>query len=163
MPVVRQISWSMFIPQLILLAVLVFGSTALLYPNLGIWSPAVGAGIYLIYSYGSRAIVTRSHQQGMQLTRQGLFREAIQKYEQSYTFFSKHNWIDRYRNIIMLTPSVVSYREMALINIAYCYAQLGEGQQAKEAYEHTLREFPDSMMAKSALNLIYSIEQQDIQ
>ncbi|WP_144803871.1 tetratricopeptide repeat protein [Maribacter sp. MAR_2009_72] len=53
----------------------------------------------------------------------------------------------------------MSYREMALANIGYCYSQIGDGKKAKEYYERTLKEFPGSGLAKSALNMMNSVEQ----
>ena len=46
---------------------------------------------------------------------------------------------------------------MALINAAYCYAQVGDGQKAVEFYKKTLHQFPDSEIAKGGLNMIYAL------
>lgn len=144
--------------QFIVLAVFVLGAWVLFGEQMGISALAIGAGAYLAYSFGSRALLTQTHRQGMLLTRQGRYKDAIKKYEQSYAFFSKHAWIDNYRSLVLLTPSAMSYREMALVNTAYCYAKMGKDKQAKEAYERTLREFPNSAMAKATLNLINAAE-----
>ncbi|MPM83965.1 hypothetical protein SDC9_131035 [bioreactor metagenome] len=40
---------------------------------------------------------------------------------------------------------------MALLNTAYCYINKKDGAKAKEIYEQTLLEFPNSMIAKNAL------------
>ena len=45
---------------------------------------------------------------------------------------------------------------MALNNIAFCYGQLGDGEKAKEYYERTLNEFPDSGIARAGLRLLNS-------
>jgi tetratricopeptide (TPR) repeat protein len=157
-PPIRQISWPMVFLELGWLGVLTMGGALLFYDELGIQSFALGAGWFLIHSFGVKALLTQSQRRGMYLTRHGYFEQAIPVYKQSYAFFRKHWWIDRYRALTLLTPSAMSYREMALINIAYCYAQLGEGQQAKSTYERVLAEFPNNRMAKSTLNLINSIE-----
>ncbi len=47
---------------------------------------------------------------------------------------------------------------MALINIAFAYGQMGNGERAKEYYERARREFPQSAMAQAALNMIRSAE-----
>ncbi|MDH3639811.1 MAG: hypothetical protein OES09_15310, partial [Gammaproteobacteria bacterium] len=43
---------------------------------------------------------------------------AIDQFQRSYDFFSKHYWLDKYRGVTMMSPSIWSYREMALMNIA---------------------------------------------
>ena len=45
----------------------------------------------------------------------------------------------------------MSYREMALINTAFCFVQIGEFEQARSHYEQCLRRFPDSELANAAL------------
>ncbi len=157
-PVVRKSSPVLVIHQFIVLAVFVLGAWVLLGERMGISALALGAGAYLAYSFGSRALLTQSHRAGMLLTRQGRYKDAIKKYEQSHAFFSKHAWIDDYRSLVLLTPSAMSYREMALVNTAYCYAKMGKDKQAKEAYERTLHEFPDSAMAQATLKLIDAAE-----
>ena len=47
---------------------------------------------------------------------------------------------------------------MGLCNIAYCYGQIGDGQKAKEYYEKTLAEFPESGLAIAAHNQLQSFE-----
>ena len=76
----------------------------------------------------------------------------------SYGFFNKKQWIDKYRFIILLSASRISYKEMALLNIAFCYGQLGDGKRSREFYEKTLTEFPDSEMAKTALNMLNAVK-----
>lgn len=53
----------------------------------------------------------------------------------------------------MLSSSRISYTEMALANIAFCYGQLGEGAKSKEYYENILKEFPDSQIAIVSLKM----------
>ncbi len=43
---------------------------------------------------------------------------------------------------------------MALYNLGYCYTQVGDKQKAIEYYQKTLAEFPDSRMAREALNIL---------
>ena len=132
------------------LAHLVFG---------GAWSEAflIGAGLYLVYSSGSRAILAREHKAGMRLTKRGGFAEAIPHYEKSLAFFERHAWVDRWRALTMLSSGRLSYREMALVNIAFCYSQVGEGEKAEAYYRRTLADFPDSVIARTALRLMESV------
>ncbi len=160
-PVAYQKMWIMAIPQIVILAALVSGVGFLLYDPLGYIGFAVGAALYLLWSFGSRALIAKSQQQGMKLVKRGNFRPAIEKFEQSYDFFSRNEWIDHYRAIMLLIPSTVSYREIALVNIAFCYAQLGDGEQAKAYYQRTLAEFPDSSIAETAMNLIKAFDKSE--
>ena len=59
----------------------------------------------------------------------------------------------------MMSASAISYREMALCNIAFCYSQLGDGQKAESYYRRALDEFPNSALAVAALRMIESVRQ----
>jgi tetratricopeptide (TPR) repeat protein len=159
MPVVRQTNWLLVIPQLVVMAVLIVIVAAVFKPEPLFLSGTYGAGLYLIYSYGSRWLLLKSHRQGMQLTREKNYPAAIQKFDESYQFLSRYPWIDRYRYFTLMSPSAMHYREMALINIAFCYAQLGNIDKTKAYYQRAIAEYPDSEMAKIALNFITSVEQ----
>ena len=74
-------------------------------------------------------------------------------------FFKRNAWIDKYRYIILLSSSRVSYTEMALLNIAFCYGQSGDGKRSKEYYKKTLSEFPDSEIAKASLRMYKSAKE----
>jgi hypothetical protein len=43
---------------------------------------------------------------------------------------------------------------MALNNIAFSYSQIGEGEKSVLYYSRMLAEYPDSDLAKTALNFI---------
>ncbi len=144
-PVVRQIAWISLLPQLLLLMVLVW-----------FWG-SMGALIYLLASFILRRLIPRNHRKGIRCFSSGDYPLAIREFEKSYEFFTRHSWIDRYRYVVVLTSSRASYREMALLNIAYCYGQMGQGEKAKGYYRKTLEEFPESEMAKSALRMLNSV------
>jgi hypothetical protein len=125
-PIIRQIAWLATIPQFAALV------TAML-AGMWLWPPGgiyLGAAAYLLYSIGSRLTIPRTHRAGVRLTRQQRFAEAIPKFEESLAFFERYAWIDRYRSVVLMSPSAISYREMALSNIAFCYSQIGDGEQA---------------------------------
>jgi len=153
-PVVRQTNWIAVIPQLIFMALLIFVYYLLKMNEPVIW----GCTTYLILSFGSRKIITKNHNQGMQLSKEQKFTDAIKYYEKSAEFFKKNNWIDKYRFITLFSASKMSYREMDLNNIAFCYSQIGNGTKAKEYYEKTLTEFPNNILAKTAINMINSAQ-----
>jgi len=47
---------------------------------------------------------------------------------------------------------------MSLLNIAFCYGQIGEGAKSIEYYKKTLTEFPKSEIAKASLKMFESAE-----
>lgn len=153
-PTVRQTSWISIIPHLIVMIIimliwnLINPQKTLLY----------GALTYLTISISLRNLIPKDHRNGIKKNNSENFRGAITDFQKSYDFFKKYEWIDKYRFITLLSSSKMSYREMALANIGFCYSQLGDGLKAKEFYERTLSEFPESELAKSALKLITSIE-----
>ena len=87
--------------------------------------------------------------------------KAIEEFKKSYNFFCRHTWIDKYRCITLLSSRRSSYTEMALLNIAFCYTQSKNAKLSKEYYQKVLEFFPESEMAKSALNMISSFESED--
>jgi tetratricopeptide (TPR) repeat protein len=93
------------------------------------------------------------------LIKEGKFEEAIACFEKSYHFFSRNSWIDKYRYVTLFSASKMSYKEMALCNIAFCYSQVNEGLKAIEYYERTLQEFPENGLAKTGLKMLNSVQQ----
>ena len=53
----------------------------------------------------------------------------------------------------------MTYKEMGLCNIAFCYSQTNDGQKAKEYYEKALSEFPENGMAIAGLNILNALSQ----
>ena len=156
-PVVRQISWPAVLPPLAALGGAMAIGVFVTRTSNGI---ILGAAAYLTYSLGSRMFIARAHRRGMRLYRRQQYAAAIRAYEESYDFFARNTWIDRFRAIIMMSPSAISYREMALCNIAFCYSQLGDGEKAESYYRRALDDFPNSGLATAALRMIESVRQQ---
>lgn len=153
-PIIRQISWPGLLLQISVMLASLVAMDWWLGPGKGA-APALA--LYLCYSMGSRSLLARHHRRGMALVRQGKFDDAIAAHEASYAFFQRQEWIDRYRAVTMMSPSAISYREMALVNIAYCHAQAGRGAKAKEGYERALEQFPGSGIATAGLNMLKSM------
>lgn len=148
--VVRQIAWLSLLPQFLFALLLIFMYHQLRFPD----PPFYGLVSYLIISFSLRTFIPHSHNKGMKYVKKDKFSEAIPCFERSYDFFTKNNWVDKYRFITLLSSSAMSYREMSLTNIALCYAQLGDDEKAREYYQITLQEFPKSEIAKSGLNIL---------
>lgn len=116
----------------------------------------VGAAAYLMLSFGLRRLLPHDHRAGMALFRQGRFAEALPCFQRSYDFFTRRRWLDDWRYVALLSSSRISYREMALLNIAYCYGQMGDGPRSLECYQRVAAEFPGSGMAEAALKMFES-------
>lgn len=151
-PIVRQAKWIFVIPQLIIFIMIIC-----ILDWIGVEEPLLsGVVIYLLIFLALKNIIPRHHRMGIRLFKSEQYNEAVQEFQKSYDFFLKHKWIDRYRFIVLLSSSRISYLEMALLNMAYCYGQLGEGLKSRKLYEKTLEQFPDSKMAKAAIKMLES-------
>lgn len=153
-PIVRQIAWIPVFTQILLLGFFIY-----IYYLLDVEFPFVfGPLTYLIFSCGLRNLITRSHQKGMKLVKQGNFIDAIPYFEKSVNYFSENIWVDKYRFLTMFSSSKMSYREMGLCNIAFCHSQTDNGLKAKEFYQLVLKDYPENILATAALNLFNSLE-----
>ena len=112
--------------------------------------------VYLCLFIGLRKMIPRNHRRGVAFLRVKEFEKAAQEFEASYRFFERHPWLDRFRYLTLLSASRISYREMALLNSAYCYGLIGDGRKMKEYYEKALQRFPESEIAKLSLQMIES-------
>ena len=157
MPVIKQIGWLSIIPQLLFMGLLIF-----FYFLLGIKEYFLfGVFTYIIISFTLRNTITIEHRKGIKNYHKQNYNDAILNFQNSLDFFKKHEWIDKYRYLVLLSSSKYSYREMALCNIAFCYGQIGEGKKAEYYYNVTLQEFPNNNLARSSLNIINSVKQNE--
>lgn len=149
-PTTNQLAWISLVPQL--------GFTALLiglYYILGIThSFLFGIITYLAGSNLIQFLTIKHLRQALRDIKAGDFKAAIPKFHSSYNILNKYPWIDKYRYLILLSSSKISYREMALNNIAFCYCQIAEEEKAISLYNRMLAEYPDSTLAKTALDSI---------
>jgi len=154
-PVVRRISWPAFALQMaILVAVLLAAKYVAPGADAVIWI----VGGYLVLTLALRFLVPRAHRRGIRYVRSGQYEPARECFLESYEFFTRHAWIDRYRAVTLMSASYMSYREMGLCNAAFCCTQVGDGRRARQLYQQALEEFPHSGMAATALNMLASVE-----
>lgn len=157
-PIVRQIAWVSILAPLVLMVVLIILFRLIVKPPNTAF--ALSLLIYLIIFFLLRFGIPRNHRNGVARYKAGNYESAIEEFKKSYEFFSRHSWVDKYRYITLLSSSRVSYTEMALVNIAFCYTQLGDGVLARQYYEKAQEQFPNSEMARTALNMIHSFDGQ---
>ncbi|WP_445710687.1 tetratricopeptide repeat protein [Flavobacterium sp.] len=152
-PTIRQSSWFAILPQFGIMLLFIF-----LFSMSNLKDPSLFALItYFFIAMSLRNFVPKSHREGIKLTNKKRFEAAIPKFENSYAFFTKNNWIDKYRYLTLFSSSRMSYREMALCNIAFCYSQIENGTKALEYYEKAQHEFLDSGLALAGINMLKSI------
>jgi tetratricopeptide (TPR) repeat protein len=152
----RKTSWLSLVPQLLLMLAVMFFIWKVFLPDDFLLASAYGAAIYLIYSFGSKAFLLKNHRRGVYLIKLHSYQDAINEFRSSYQFLNKYFWLDKYRFITMLDSSAISYREMALCNIAYSYARLNEKDAALQSYRRAMQEFPESEIAKSGIEYLVS-------
>jgi len=157
-PIVRQVSWPLVLPQLAAGVACVLVVYLTIRPDRFAYAVIIGCGVYLVYSIASRRIITVEHRKGIRLVKQGGFAQAIEHFKRSHEFFTMHPWVDKYRSIVFMSCSAFSYREIALVNMGFCYGQIGEAQKAEECYQAALDAFPGSTLAASALRMIETFE-----
>lgn len=140
-PVVRQCNWYILIAQLTFISIFVW--------KLGAIEGSIASALLIIVP---RNLITKKHRKGMRLLKKGNFDEAIVCFQESYDFFDKNEALNKYV-APLFSASKITYKEMALLDLAFCYLKKQEGAKAKSIYEQTLREFPNSMMAKHTLEV----------
>lgn len=152
----RQRAWQSMFPQFFILGLLIIVFILFVKP---LWlAICLGVIVYWAIHYILEFCIPHNHRKGILLCKKGNYEQAIDEFKKSYNFFCKYNWIDKYRYLTLQSSSRSSYTEMALINIAYCYIQSNNIKLAKEYYQKVLELFPDSEMAKGALNMLSAYE-----
>lgn len=155
-PIRTRTAWISLLPQLLLMGLLVF-----VYYLLNVSEfVLLGALTYLLLSLGVRRLLLKTFFHAMKLLRMQNFEEAIPYFEKSADYFLRNSWLDKYRYLVLLSSSRISFREMSLCNIAYCYAQMDEDAKAKELCGRILEEYPDSIIARASLDMLNSLEQE---
>lgn len=155
-PIMRQRAWQSMFPQFFILGLLIIVFISFIKP---LWlAICLGVAVYWAIHFILEFCIPHNHRKGILLCKKGNYEQAIDEFKKSYNFFCKHTWIDKYRYLILQSSSRASYTEMALINIAYCYIQSNNIKLAKEYYQKVLELFPESEMAKGALNMISTFE-----
>ncbi|UII28319.1 hypothetical protein LVD15_07790 [Fulvivirga maritima] len=152
-PVSKQVS----IPSLIFQFLLITGIYFVLKPLIIEYAFLITAIAYALIARILRSTIAKSHRKGISLVKKHQYEEAIQHFKESVKYFTEHKLIDKYRIITLLSASKMSYREMGLCNIAFCYSQIGEGAESKKYYESVLSEYPNNGIAIAGLRMLNSM------
>jgi len=135
--------------QLIIVGVFIAAATYLAVPK----QILAGTLAYLVLAALIRLLLTSHQRRGMHYAREGRLELAVPEFQKSYEFFHRHAWLDEMRYIFLLSTSRVSYREMGLLNLAYCDLWADRGEDAVRTYLRTIEEFPDSGLAWTGIKL----------
>lgn len=159
---VGGLNGSFVVMQILVFAAIIAGLYVLL-PTQGfsLLPVIVGGGLYLLWSELAQRVLLRDHRAGMQFLRAGAYAQAIPSFEQSAALFERRPWLDSYRWLTLLSPSAISYREMALNNMGYAYLQLGKQTQARAVYQKLVEAYPQGAATESARTVIARIDAQN--
>jgi tetratricopeptide (TPR) repeat protein len=134
----------------VLMQVIVIALFSLVWQKLSTGNPLLnGALSYYALSIVLRTLVPRNHRKGINEIKKERYEEAIPSFEKSYAFFSKFSWLDKYRLLVLLSSSKMSYKQMALNNIAFCYSIKGDRLKSIDYYHRIMTEFPKQKMPES--------------
>jgi tetratricopeptide (TPR) repeat protein len=149
-PVVRQIAWGTLIYQIALMVLFIW-----LYSKTSIKDPALAGGLTFIgLVLVLRFAFSGLHRKGMRHIRKMEYDKAIPYFEGSYEFYTRNSFLDKYRAYLMLSASLMFYKEMALNNIGFCYSQMDKKEEAIFYYRKCVEEYPNCTMAKVALKML---------
>ncbi len=154
---IRQFSPVAALAHFALLFAILLAATRLLPDDrpLGL---VLGVALFFGGSIALRRILTPEHERALRLLRRGRFAEAAAELERSYERLARRPWIDRWRWLVLLSPSRLGLRELALSNVALCRARLGDLVGARVAAERATAAFPGSPLARAALAVVERAE-----
>ena len=141
-PSVHKINFSAYVVQAAILSLIIFGLYIFSVTNYVV----IGVALYFLLSIYLKILIPKWHRKGVFYVKKGALQEAIPAFEKSYEFFRNNQWIDRYRALMLLSTSHLTYMEMALVNIIYCYQQLGDQNMARKYIKKLEEEFPENRM-----------------
>ena len=157
-PTISQVSWSALLKML-----LVYIALGLLLVFVWQYEPPFAHYIALVvlalFICGFIATLFPPHfRRAARAQKKGDLDSAIAEMEACLAFFQRHPWIDRHRWIVTLNSSAISYREMALLNIAAFQTLARRKEEAKAAYRRVIELFPNSVVGRQALTAIETFE-----
>lgn len=143
-PVIRATNYFYYIPQI---AILFFIILMLYYLNVTHYI-ILGVSLYFLLSIYLKVLIPKWHRKGVFYLKKGELKGAIHAFLKSYEYFQKNSWIDQYRAFTLFSTSQLSYSEMALMNIIYCYEQLGDKRNAQKYLKILRQQFPNNKFSR---------------
>tara|TARA_Y100000589_G_C27146051_1_gene626866 strand:- start:836 stop:1288 length:453 start_codon:yes stop_codon:yes gene_type:complete len=123
-----------------------------IYPYYYHW--AIGLFCYLIINLIFYRVIPNKHIKGLINLAKADYKTALKDFEKSHLFFSKHNFFDRYGFIFLLKMSRYSYREAALLNMAFINYKIGNIEEALKLYEKVLSINSENRIAKKGIKIV---------
>lgn len=90
---------------------------------------------------------------GRAAARRGDFPQAVRRLETAIARFEALAWVDRFRMLLLFSPTGCRFRESALLALAHCHALAGNAE-ALGAFERCAEAFPKSGSASASLMLL---------
>lgn len=143
-PVIRNTNYFYFIPQIAILIVIV----SILYYSGSEHYLIIGLSLYFLISIYLKVLIPKWHRKGIFYLRKGNLQNAILAFQKSYEFFQRNLWVDQYRAFTLFSTSQFSYSEMALMNIIWCFEQLGDKKNASKYHKLLKNKYPDNKFSR---------------
>ena len=139
-PVIRNTNYFYFIPQIAILLILIM----ILFFTGSEHYLIIGISLYFLLSIYLKVLIPRWHRKGIFYLKKGNLQSAILAFRKSYEYFQRNSWIDQYRAFTLFSISEFSYSEMALMNIIWCFEQLGDKKNAMKYHNLLKEKFPNN-------------------
>jgi tetratricopeptide (TPR) repeat protein len=95
----------------------------------------MGIMVFLIILLLQQSIHRGSFRQGMKYLKKNQYDAAITSFQKSLKHFEQYPFLDKYRYVLLISPSEISCKEMALQNIVACYCFLNDKEKATFYYD----------------------------
>ncbi len=139
-PVIRSTNFFFIIPQIGILCIIIYVLYLLDLAHYLI----LGVSLYFLLSIYLKVLIPKWHRKGVFFLKKGELQASILSFQRSYQYFQRYAWIDQYRALTLFSTSHLSYSEMALMNIIYCYEQLGDKKNAQKYHKILSQQFPNN-------------------
>lgn len=143
-PIIRSTNYFYFIPQIGILCFIIY----ILYLLDVSHYLVLGASLYFLLSIYLKVLIPKWHRKGVFYLKKGELQGSILSFQRSYQYFQKNAWIDQYRALTLFSTSHLSYSEMAIMNIIYCYEQLGDKKNALKYHKLLQQQFPNNKYSR---------------
>jgi len=104
-----------------------------------VWYGAfIGWAAFVVLLLMQQRLHRHSFRKGIRLLKAGKYNAAIAAFKKSAAYFNRYPLLDKWRHFLLISPSTLSCKEMALKNILACYVMLKNNDKASFYYETLL-------------------------